>query len=190
MLLSDRDINDAIVRGRIGIDPFDPAMVQPSSVDVRLGDTLRVFSRLSYATRQLDLHEPIPDDLTHSVPADGFILRPGTFALGCTVEHLSLADDIAARLEGRSTLGRLGLAVHATAGYIDPGWAGEITLELSNVGPLDLVLAAGMSIGQFVFEPMSSRVARPYGSDGLGSKYRGQRGPTAARAAHTAVTTQ
>lgn len=178
-LLSDRDIHAAIASGRIALDPWDPTQLQPSSVDVCLGEWLRVFEPRD----ELDLRQPIPTGLTMPVPADGFTLHPGEFALGATAEHLTLGDDIAARLEGRSSRGRLGLAAHVCAGFIDPGFTGEITLELSNVGPYPLVLGAGMPIGQLVFEVMSSPVDRPYGSDGLGSKYQHQRGPTAARAA-------
>lgn len=177
MLLSDVDIRREVDAGRIVVDPFDPGRVQPSSLDVTLAATLRV----PVAYRCVDLGGPIPDDLTVEAPADTYVLRPGEFVLGSTAETLTLPGDVASRLEGRSTLGRLGLAVHATAGYIDPGFSGQVTLEMSNVGPWPLVLRAGQDIGQLVFERMSSPVERPYGSPGLGSKYQGQRGPTPAR---------
>lgn len=177
MLLSDRDIIDEIKAGRIGVDPFDPARVQPASLDVLLGSTLRVFPRGA----TVDPFGPLPSDLSREVPTDGYVMSPGEFLLGSTVETLSLPDDIAARLEGRSTLGRLGLTVHVTAGYIDPGFRGQITLEIANLGPWGLRLRAGQPIGQLVFERMSSPVERPYGSPGLGSRYQGQSGPTLAR---------
>lgn len=182
-LLSDRDILAAVDAGRIRLDPFDPALVQPSSVDVRLGEWLRVFD----PHPGIDLRQPLPEGLTAPVKAEGYTLYPGEFVLGSTAEHLTLGDDIASRLEGKSSRGRLGLAAHVCAGFIDPGFSGEITLELSNVGPYPLTLGAGMKIGQLVFEAMSSPVARPYGSSGLQSKYQGQRGPTPARSTEEAA---
>lgn len=177
MLLSDVDIHREVDAGRIVVDPFHPGRVQPSSLDVTLAETLRV--PVDY--RAVDFAESIPDDLTVTAPTDAYVLRPGEFIIGSTAETLTLPGDVASRLEGRSTLGRLGLVVHATAGYIDPGFRGQVTLEMSNVGPWPLVLRAGQDIGQLVFERMSSPAERPYGSPGLGSRYQGQRGPTPAR---------
>lgn len=178
MPLSDRDIRLEVEAGRIGLDPFDPDAVQPASLDVTLGPGLRV----PRGWRRIDFAEPIPEDLTEPADADGFRLQPGAFVLASTAEVLTLPDDIAAQLDGRSTIGRLGLLVHTTAGWIDPGFTGHVTLELSNVGPWELTLRPGMPAGQLVFERMSTPVLRPYGSEGLRSRYQGQRGPTGPRA--------
>ena len=181
MLLSDRDIRAEIADGRLAIDPFDPALVQPSSVDVRLDGLFRVFNNTRYthidpAQRQ--------DELTSLVePADGepFVLHPGEFVLGSTLEVCSLPDDLAGRLEGKSSLGRLGLLTHSTAGFIDPGFSGHVTLELSNVATLPIKLWPGMKIGQLCFFQLTSPAEHPYGSAQYGSHYQGQRGPTASR---------
>lgn len=182
VLLSDRDIRAEIADGRLAIDPFDPALVQPSSVDVRLDRLFRVFNNTRYthidpAQRQ--------DELTTLVePAAGepFVLHPGEFVLGSTLEVCSLPDDLAGRLEGKSSLGRLGLLTHSTAGFIDPGFSGHITLELSNVANLPITLWPGMKIGQLCLIRLSSPAAEPYGSASVGSKYQGQRGPTPSKA--------
>lgn len=187
MILSDRDIRAAIAAGRFVLDPWDPGMLQPSSVDVRLHRQFRVFRNSRYT--HIDPREQ-QDELTELVEPEGddpFVLHPGEFVLASTVEKVTLPDDLAGRLEGRSSFGRLGLLTHSTAGFIDPGFTGHITLELSNVATLPIILWPGMKIGQLCLLRMSSPAERPYGSPGLGSRYQGQRGPTASRAhlAHT-----
>ena len=181
MLLSDRDILDEIDAGRITIKPFDPAMVQPASIDVRLDRYFRVFENHRYP--HIDPAQA-QDDLTREVQAEGeepFILHPGEFVLGSTYEEVSLPGDLAARVEGKSSLGRLGLLTHATAGFVDPGFSGHVTLELANVATLPIKLYPGMKIGQFCFFRMSSASEHPYGSEKYGSRYQGQRGPTPSR---------
>ena len=181
MLLSDRDIKAEIDRGRVRLDPYDEEMVQPSSVDVRLDRFFRVFENHRYP--HIDPAEDQPE-LTRSVEPDGqepFILHPGEFVLGSTYEVVSLPDDVAARLEGKSSLGRLGLLTHSTAGFIDPGFSGHVTLELSNVATLPIKLWPGMKIGQLCFFRLSSPAENPYGSAKYGSRYQGQRGPTQSR---------
>jgi dCTP deaminase len=181
MILSDRDINEAISSGRIIIDPFDPSMVQPSSVDLRCDRFFRVFENHRYSI--IDPKAP-QLDLTKQVEAgedDPFILHPGEFVLGSTMEIVGLADDIVARLEGKSSLGRLGLLIHSTAGFVDAGFKGQVTLELSNVANLPIAIYPGMAIGQVSFYELKSPAEAPYGSQGLGSKYMNQAGPTASR---------
>ncbi len=181
MLLSDRDIRAEIDRGRVVLDPYDESMVQPSSVDIRLDRFFRVFENHRYP--HIDPAEDQPE-LTRSVEPDGdepFILHPGEFVLGSTYEVITLPDDVAARLEGKSSLGRLGLLTHSTAGFIDPGFSGHLTLELSNVATLPIKLWPGMKIGQFCFFRLSSPAENPYGSARYGSRYQGQRGPTQSR---------
>jgi dCTP deaminase len=178
MVLSDRTIREEVAAGRIGLDPFDPALVQPSSVDVRCDHRFRVFHPGRYP--YIDVKQAMPD-LTELVEIeDGrpFILHPGEFVLGATLERISLPDDLVARLDGKSSLGRLGLQVHSTAGLADPGFTGQITLELSNMTRLPISLYPGMRIAQLVFEMLSTPADRPYGHGGLGSKYQGQSGPT------------
>jgi dCTP deaminase len=181
MLLSDRDIRGEIDAGRVVLDPYDEAMVQPSSIDVRLDRFFRVFENHRYP--HIDPAEEQPD-LTRMVEASGaepFILHPGEFVLGSTYEIVSLPDDVASRLEGKSSLGRLGLLTHSTAGFVDPGFSGHVTLELSNVATLPIKLWPGMKIGQLCFFRLSSPAEHPYGSDRYGSRYQGQRGPTPSR---------
>ncbi|GAA1637486.1 dCTP deaminase [Kribbella alba] len=181
MLLSDRDILAEIDAKRVQLDPFDAAMVQPSSVDVRLDRFFRVFENHRYP--HIDPAEEQPD-LTRMVEPAGeepFILHPGEFVLGSTYELVALPDDVAARLEGKSSLGRLGLLTHSTAGFIDPGFSGHVTLELSNVATLPIKLWPGMKIGQLCFFRLSSPAEHPYGSAKYGSRYQGQRGPTPSR---------
>ena len=181
MLLSDRDILAEIDEKRVQLDPFDAAMVQPSSVDVRLDRYFRVFENHKYP--HIDPAEEQPD-LTRMVEPERnepFILHPGEFVLGSTYEMVSLPDDVAARLEGKSSLGRLGLLTHSTAGFIDPGFSGHVTLELSNVATLPIKLWPGMKIGQLCFFRLSSPAEHPYGSAKYGSRYQGQRGPTPSR---------
>src|SRR5436305_5935747 len=181
MVLSDRTIARLIAEGRIGIDPYDASLLQPSSVDVRVDRYFRVFHNARYAF--IDVKQP-QEELTEQVEIDDerpFILHPDEFVLGSTLERISLADDLVARLEGKSSLGRLGLLIHSTAGFIDPGWDGHVTLELSNVANLPITIYYGMKIGQISFMQMSEPAAVPYGSSSLGSKYKGQRGPTPSR---------
>ncbi|MGO4385061.1 dCTP deaminase [Specibacter sp. RAF43] len=181
MLISDRDIRAEIHAKRIVLDPYDPAMVQPSSVDVRIDRFFRLFDNHRYA--HIDPAEEQPE-LTRMVevdPDEPFILHPGEFALSSTYETVTLPDDVAARLEGKSSLGRLGLLTHSTAGFIDPGFSGHITLELSNVATLPIKLWPGMKIGQLCFFQLSSPAEHAYGSGDYGSRYQGQRGPTASR---------
>jgi dCTP deaminase len=181
VLLSDRDITAELDSGRVVLDPHDPAMVQPSSVDVRLDRFFRLFDNHKYAVIDPAQDQP---DLTRLVEVDGdepFVLHPGEFVLGSTFEQVTLPDDIAARLEGKSSLGRLGLLTHSTAGFIDPGFSGHVTLELSNVATLPITLWPGMKIGQMCFFRLSSPALAPYGSGATGSRYQGQRGPTASR---------
>ena len=181
MILSDRDIRAEIDAGRIVIEPYVPDAVQPSSVDLHLGNRFRVFR--NNRTAVIDPREEQPE-LTELVEIGGdepFILHPGEFALGATFERVGLPDDLVARLEGKSSLGRLGLLIHSTAGYVDPGWEGTLTLELSNVANLPIKLYDGMKIGQISFQRMTSPVEVAYGDARLGSRYRGQTDPTASR---------
>jgi dCTP deaminase len=181
VLLSDRDIRDQIDRGRVRLDPWDPAMIQPSSVDVRLDRFFRLFDNHKYPVIDPALEQPDLTRLVEVEPGESFVLHPGEFVLGSTWEQVSLPDDIAARVEGKSSLGRLGLLTHATAGFVDPGFTGHVTLELSNVATLPIVLHPGMKIGQLCFFQLSSAAEFPYGSSTRGSHYQGQRGPTASR---------
>ena len=181
MLLSDRDIRQELESGRVGLDPLDISMVQPSSVDVRLDKFFRLFDNHKYQHIDPALDQPDLTRLVEVEPGDAFVLHPGEFVLGATYEVVSLPDDIAARLEGKSSLGRLGLLTHSTAGFIDPGFSGHVTLELSNVATLPITLWPGMKIGQLCFFRLSSPAEHPYGSEKYGSRYQGQRGPTASR---------
>ncbi len=181
VIFSDRTIRDAVDAGRIVIDPFEPAHVQPSSVDLRVDRRFRVFENHRYP--HIDPKEEQPE-LTTLVEADDgspFILHPGEFVLGSTLEVVRLADDIVARLEGKSSLGRLGLLIHSTAGFVDPGFSGHLTLELSNVANLPIAIYPGMRIGQISFYQLSTPAEAPYGSSAAGSKYQGQTGPTPSR---------
>jgi dCTP deaminase len=181
MLLSDRDIKAELASGRIALEPYEPEMIQPSSIDVRLDRYFRLFDNHKYPF--IDPAEDQPE-LTHLVESQDdqpFILHPGEFVLGSTFELVTLPDDVAARLEGKSSLGRLGLLTHSTAGFVDPGFSGHVTLELSNVATLPIKLWPGMKIGQMCFFRLSSPAENPYGSSQYGSRYQGQRGPTASR---------
>jgi dCTP deaminase len=181
VLLSDRDIRAEIAAKRVGVEPFEEAMIQPSSVDVRLDKFFRVFENHKYSVIDPSTEQA---ELTREVIAEGdepFILHPGEFVLASTYEVITLPDDIAGRLEGKSSLGRLGLLTHSTAGFIDPGFSGHITLELSNVANLPVKLFPGMKIGQLCLIKLSSPAEHPYGSEKYGSRYQGQRGPTASR---------
>ena len=182
MLLSDRDIKSEIDKKRVVLEPCDLNMIQPSSVDVRLDRLFRTFENHKYA--HIDPAENQPD-LTREVGVasnEAFILHPGEFVLGSTYEVITLPDDIAGRLEGKSSLGRLGLLTHSTAGFIDPGFSGHVTLELSNVATLPIKLWPGMKIGQLALFRLSSPAEHPYGSAVYGSRYQGQRGPTPSKA--------
>jgi len=182
MLLSDRDIKSEIDKGRVVLEPYDLNMIQPSSVDVRLDRLFRTFENHKYA--HIDPAENQPE-LTREVAVedqDPFILHPGEFVLGSTFEVITLPDDIAGRLEGKSSLGRLGLLTHSTAGFIDPGFSGHVTLELSNVATLPIKLWPGMKIGQLCLFRLESPAEHPYGSAVYGSRYQGQRGPTPSKA--------
>jgi dCTP deaminase len=181
VLLSDRDLKKALADGRLGLDPFDEAMVQPSSIDVRLDRYFRVFANHRYTHIDPAAQQ---DDLTELVEPKGdepFILHPGEFVLGSTLEVITLGDDLASRLEGKSSLGRLGLLTHSTAGFIDPGFSGHVTLELSNVANLPIKLYPGMKIGQICVLQLTSSAEHPYGSSIYGSRYQDQRGPTPSR---------
>lgn len=181
MILSDGTIREALRSGRITIEPLADDAIQPASVDVRLGRGFRVFA--NHRHPYIDVRAP-QDDLTELVEVeddDPFVLHPGEFVLGTTLETISLGADVVARLDGKSSLGRLGLLIHSTAGIIDPGFTGTITLELSNVSTLPIAMYPGMKIGQFVFEELDKPAERPYGSPDLNSKYQGQTGPTASQ---------
>jgi dCTP deaminase len=181
MILSDRDIRAAIADGRIVIDPFSAEAVQPSSVDLHLGNRFRVFRNSRYPYIDVRIEQPDLTELVEISGDDPFILHPGEFVLGSTLERVALPDDLVARLDGKSSLGRLGLLIHSTAGYVDPGWEGTLTLELSNVANLPITLYHGMRIGQIGFERLTSPVEIGYGDERLGSRYRGQTDPTASR---------
>jgi dCTP deaminase len=181
VILSDGTIRRLLAEGRIEIDPYDEELVQPSSVDVRVDRFFRVFHNARHP--YIDVKEP-QDDLTELVEIEDeapFILHPGEFVLASTLERIRLPDDIVARLEGKSSLGRLGLLIHSTAGFIDPGWDGHVTLELSNVANLPITIYYAMRIGQVSFMQLTEPAETPYGDRSLGSKYQGQRGPTPSR---------
>jgi dCTP deaminase len=180
VVLSDRTIRRLVDEGRIGIDPYAPELMQPSSLDVRVDRYFRVFRNSRYPFIDVKAKQ---EDLTEIVEVDdeAFILHPGEFVLGSTLERITLPNDLVARLEGKSSLGRLGLLIHSTAGFIDPGWDGHVTLELSNVANLPITIYPEMKIGQLSFVQLSEPAEKPYGSAGIGSKYQGQRGPTPSR---------
>jgi dCTP deaminase len=181
MLLSDRDIRAEVDRSGIVLEPYEPQMVQPSSVDVRLDRYFRVFENHRYPHIDPSVEQADLTRLVETAGDDPFVLHPGEFVLASTHEVVTLGDDIAARLEGKSSLGRLGLLTHSTAGFIDPGFSGHVTLELSNVATLPIMLWPGMKIGQLCFFRLSSPAEHPYGSTAHGSRYQGQRGPTPSR---------
>lgn len=183
MILSDRTLREQIAAGRIVIDPLDDHLVQPSSIDVRISNLFRVFR--NHTRGVIDVKEDTTD-LTEliEIPADGsqpFMLHPGEFVLGSTLERIAVPDDLVARIEGKSSLGRLGLLIHSTAGFIDAGFDGHVTLELANVASLPITLYPGMKIGQVSFMQMTTPADKPYGQGATGSKYQGQRGPTPSR---------
>jgi dCTP deaminase len=181
VVLSDRTIKRLLAEGRIEIDPYDEALLQPSSVDVRVDRFFRVFRNSRYPFINVKEEQ---EDLTELLEMDGdqpFILHPGEFVLGSTLERVKLPDDVVGRLDGKSSLGRLGLLIHSTAGFIDPGWDGHVTLELSNVANLPITIYHRMKIGQLSFVQMTEPAETPYGTGEIGSKYQGQQGPTASR---------
>jgi len=180
-VLSDGTIRKLVDTGKIVIDPWDPAKIQPASVDLRLGDSFRVFN--NHKVTAIDLQNP-PENLTEEVvveQGEAFVIHPGEFCLARTLEWVEIPDDIVARIEGKSSLGRLGLIVHATAGFCDPGWKGTLTLELNNLTRIPIKLWPGLLIAQLSFMTLDAAAERPYGSDGLGSHYQGQREATASR---------
>ena len=180
MILSDRTIREQLEAGRIVIEPLDPKGLQPSSVDLRLDRWFRVFR--NHSMGHIDVKQNL-EELTDLIETDDdpFILHPGEFVLGSTLERVAVPDDLVARLEGKSSLGRLGLLIHSTAGFVDAGFDGQLTLELSNVANLPITLYPGMKIGQISFQQMTTAAERPYGSGELESKYHGQRGPMPSR---------
>jgi dCTP deaminase len=181
VILSDRTLREQIDAGRIVIDPFDESLVQPSSIDVRISSLFRVFR--NHTAGVIDVKQDLRD-LTEliEIPDDGvFMLHPGEFVLGSTLERIAVPDDLVARIEGKSSLGRLGLLIHSTAGFVDAGFDGHVTLELANVASLPITLYPGMKIGQVSFMRMTTPAERPYGRGASGSKYQGQRGPTPSR---------
>ena len=181
MILSDRSLREQISAGRIVIDPLDESLIQPSSIDVRISNLFRVFR--NHTAGVIDVKQDLTA-LTELVEIDGdeaFMLHPGEFVLGSTLERIAVPDDLVARIEGKSSLGRLGLLIHSTAGFIDAGFDGHITLELANVASLPITLYPGMKIGQVSFVQMTTPAENPYGSGAKGSKYQGQRGPTPSR---------
>jgi dCTP deaminase len=181
VVLSDGVIRRLIEAGRIGIDPYEPSLMQPSSLDVRVDRLFRVFRNSRYPYIDVKIEQEGLTELVETEDGEPFILHPGEFVLGSTLERVTLPNDLVARLEGKSSLGRLGLLIHSTAGFIDPGWDGHVTLELSNVANLPITIYPGMKIGQLSFVQMAEPAETPYGSGTLGSKYQGQRGPTPSR---------
>lgn len=181
MLFSDRDIRSELGSGRIGLEPFDESMVQPASVDVRLDRFFRLFDNHRYPVIDPSVEQEGLTRLVEVAPDEPFVLHPGEFVLGSTFEKVTLPGDVAARLEGKSSLGRLGLVTHSTAGFIDPGFSGHVTLELSNMATLPILLWPGSKVGQLCFFRMTSEAEFPYGSGAYGNRYQGQRGPTASR---------
>lgn len=182
MLYSDHDIRATIDAGELNIEPFDPELIQPSSIDVRMDRFFRVFNNSKYTHIDPMLQQDELTSLVEVPEGEPFVLHPGEFVLGATLEKFTLPAHIAGRLEGKSSLGRLGLLTHSTAGFIDPGFSGHITLELSNVANLPITLWPGMKVGQLALFKMTSPAEMPYGTGALGSKYQGQRGPTPSKA--------
>src|SRR5690348_3706755 len=181
VVLSDATIARALSEGRIEIDPYDESLLQPSSVDVRVDRLFRVFHNNRYPYIDVKAAQEDLTELVELADSQPFVLHPGEFVLGSTLERVRLPEDLVARLDGKSSLGRLGLLIHSTAGFIDPGWDGHVTLELSIVANLPITIYPGMKIGQVSFIQMTEPATTPYGSEAIGSKYKGQRGPTASR---------
>lgn len=182
MIFSDRTIKESIASGRIVIDPYDEAFVQPSSIDLRVDRYFRVFENHRYPHIDPRVRQEDLTSIVETAPGEAFVLHPGEFVLGSTLERVRIGNDLVARLEGKSSLGRLGLLIHSTAGFVDAGFEGHLTLELSNVANLPIAIHPGMRIGQISFYQMTTEADHPYGSDEAGSKYQGQRGPTPSRA--------
>ena len=182
MLLSDRDIASQIDSGRVALEPYEPELIQPASIDVRLDRWFRLFDNHRYAVIDPAHEQKNLTRLVEVAADEPFVLHPGEFVLGSTYERVTLPDDVAARLEGKSSLGRLGLLTHSTAGFIDPGFSGHVTLELSNTATMPILLYPGMKIGQLCLLRLTSAALNPYGSAAVGSKYQGQRGPTPSKA--------
>lgn len=181
VILSDRTIREEVAAGRIVIEPFEDRAIQPSSVDLRLDSYFRVFR--NHTLSHIDVKQNL-EELTELVEAsdeDPFILHPGEFVLGSTLERVAIPSDLVGRIEGKSSLGRLGLLIHTTAGFVDAGWDGQLTLEFSNVASLPITLYPGMKIGQISFIRMTTDADQPYGTGKLGSKYQGQKGPRPSR---------
>ena len=181
MFLSDRTMRDEIERGRIRVEPLAEGAIQPSSIDLRLGSKMRVFRNNHISHIDLRHDTAALTEVVEMKPGQPFFLRPLEFALGVTLEHIVVPDDLVARLDGKSSLGRVGLLIHATAGLVDPGWEGRLTLELMNLAPFPITLFAGMRIGQISFVQMTTPVDNPYGGGGLASKYQGDTEPTPSR---------
>jgi dCTP deaminase len=181
VVLSDATISSALAEGRIEIDPYDEGLLQPSSVDVRVDRFFRVFHNNRYPFIDVKVEQEGLTELVEVEDDHPFVLHPGEFVLGSTLERIRLGNDLVARLEGKSSLGRLGLLIHSTAGFIDPGWDGHVTLELSNVANLPITIYPSMKIGQISFMQMTEPATTPYGASAIGSKYKGQKGPTASR---------
>ena len=181
MILSDGTIRRALAEGRIGVDPLGDDAIQPASIDVRLAPQFRVFANHRYSVIDVQAEQPDLTELVEATDDEPFVLHPGEFVLGATLERITLAADVVARLEGKSSLARLGLVIHSTAGFIDAGFDGDVTLELSNVATLPILLRPGMRIAQFAFFALDQPAERPYGHGASGSRYQGQRGPTASR---------
>jgi dCTP deaminase len=181
VILSDRTIKEELAAGRIVIEPLDESCIQPSSVDLHIDGSFRVFRNHTMGIIDVKTDTSGLTELVEIEPDGVFILHPGEFVLGTTLERVALPDDLVARLEGKSSLGRLGLLIHSTAGFVDAGWDGQLTLELSNVASLPITLYPGMKIGQISFIQMTTAADHPYGSGEVGSKYQGQRGPIASQ---------
>ena len=181
MVLSDRDIRAAIADGRIAIDPLGEEAIQPASVDLRLGGNFRVFAQHQEGFIDVKQEMPHLTEVVSISDSKPFFLHPGEFALAVTLEHVAIGDDLVGRLDGKSSLGRLGLVIHSTAGFVDPGWRGHLTLELSNLSPLPITLYYGMKISQISFMQLTSQAEHPYGRGVIGSKYQDQEGPTPSR---------
>jgi dCTP deaminase len=181
VILSDRSLREAIDGGRIVVDPYDPGLVQPSSIDVRLDRLFRVFRNHTAGVIDVKQDQTGLTELVEIAEDGVFMLHPGEFVLGSTLERVAVPDDLVGRVEGKSSLGRLGLLIHSTAGFVDAGFDGHITLELANVASLPITLYPGMKIGQISFMTMTTPADAPYGKGASGSKYQGQRGPTPSR---------
>jgi dCTP deaminase len=181
VILSDRTLREQLSAGRVVVDPLDESLIQPSSIDVRISNLFRVFR--NHTRGIIDVKRDMEDltELIEIVDDEAFMLHPGEFVLGSTLERIGVPDDLVGRVEGKSSLGRLGLLIHSTAGFIDAGFDGHITLELANVASLPITLYPGMKIGQISFMQMTTPADNPYGSGAKGSKYQGQRGPTPSR---------